>query len=100
MPLTKTIHKTATDITNTKILIESFEEKFNLLLDIVEDFVFILDSDGCFENSSYRGAIALGYLPNELRRKHITEIVSEKNKPVLINSIRQVLSSQSRSVSM
>ena len=94
MPLTKAIQKTATDITNTKILVESFEEKFNLLLDIIEDFVFILDSAGCIENSSYRGAITLGYLPNELRRKHITEIVCEKNKPVLINSIRQVLSSR------
>ena len=93
MPLTKILHKN-TDITNSKILIDTFEEKFNLLLETVEDFIFILDADGCFENVSYKGAISLGYLPNELRKKHITEIFVDKNKPSLINSIRQVLSSQ------
>lgn len=36
----------------------------------------------------------MGYLPNALRRKHVTEIIVDKNKPALINSIRQVLSSQ------
>ena len=75
-------------------MIDSFEEKFSLLLDTVEDFIFILDSNGRFENVSYKGAISLGYLPNELRKKHVTEIIVDKNKTVLINSIRQVLSSQ------
>lgn len=93
MPLTKILHKN-TDITNSKILIDTFEEKFNLLLETVEDFIFILDADGCFENVSYKGAISLGFLPNELRKKHITEIFVDKNRPSLINSIRQVLSSQ------
>jgi PAS domain S-box-containing protein len=94
MPLTKTLHSKITNIESSKILIESFEEKFNLLLDTVEDFIFILDSNGCFENVSYKGAISLDYLPTELRKKHVTEIVSEKNKSALINSIRQVLYSQ------
>ena len=93
MPLTKILHKN-TDITNSKILIDTFEEKFNLLLETVDDFIFILDADGCFENVSYKGAISLGFLPNELRKKHITEIFVDKNRPSLINSIRQVLSSQ------
>jgi PAS domain S-box-containing protein len=93
MPLTKILHKN-TDITSSKILIDTFEEKFNLLLETVEDFIFILDADGCFENVSYKGAISLGFLPNELRKKHITEIFVDKNRPSLINSIRQVLSSQ------
>ena len=93
MPLTKILHKN-TDITNSKILIDSLEEKFNLLLETVDDFIFILDSNGCFENVSYKGAISLGYLPNELRKKHITEIFVDKNRSSLINSIRQVLSSQ------
>ena len=94
MPLTKTLHSKITSTESSKILIESFEEKFNLLLDTVEDFIFILDSNGCFENVSYKGAISLDYLPTELRKKHVTEIVSEKNKSALINSIRQVLYSQ------
>jgi PAS domain S-box-containing protein len=94
MPLIKTLHKKTTDITTPKILVETFEEKFNLLLDTVEDFIFILDAEGCFENVSYKGAISLGYLPNELRKKHITEIISEGNKSTLINSMRQVLVSQ------
>ena len=94
MPLTKTLHSKITSTESSKILIESFEEKFNLLLDTVEDFIFILDSNGCFENVSYKGAISLDYLPTELRKKHVTEIVSEKNKSTLINSIRQVLYSQ------
>lgn len=93
MPLTKTLH-TNTDLINSQKLIESYEEKFNLLLDTVEDFIFILDANGCFEDTSYKGAITLGYLQTELRKKHITEIVVERNKPTLINSIRQVLSSQ------
>ena len=93
MPLTKILHKN-TDITSSKILIDTFEEKFNLLLETVDDFIFILDADGCFENVSYKGAISLGFLPNELRKKHITEIFVDKNRPSLINSIRQVLSSQ------
>src|SRR3989339_168174 len=94
MPLTKILHKDTTGISGTKALVESFEEKFNLLLETVEDFIFILDADGCFENVSYKGAISLGYLPNELRKKHVTEIIVDKNKPALINSFRQVLSSQ------
>jgi PAS domain S-box-containing protein len=94
MPLTKTLHTKITSTENSRILMESFEEKFNLLLDTVEDFIFILDSNGCFENVSYKGAISLDYLPTELRKKHVTEIVSEKNKSTLINSIRQVLYSQ------
>jgi len=94
MPLTKNLYKAATDIISSKILTESFEEKFNLLLETVEDFIFILDADGCFENVSYKGAISLGYLPNELRKKHVTEIIVDKNKPALINSFRQALSSQ------
>jgi len=94
MPLTKPLHTKIISTVSTKTLVESFEEKFNLLLDTVEDFIFILDADGCFENVSYKGAISLDYLPNELRKKHVTEIVSEKNKSVLINSIRQVLYSQ------
>jgi PAS domain S-box-containing protein len=94
MPLTKPLHTKIVSTVSTKTLVESFEEKFNLLLDTVEDFIFILDANGCFENVSYKGAISLDYLPNELRRKHITEISSEKNKSTLINSIHQVLSSQ------
>lgn len=94
MPLIKTLHKDIGNLSSTKALAESFEEKFNLLLDTVEDFVFILDTNGCFENASYKGSISLGYLPNELRKKHITEIVVERNKSVLINSIRQILTSQ------
>lgn len=94
MPLTKTLHKDISNLSSTKALAESFEEKFNLLLETVEDFVFILDANGCFENASYKGAISLGYLPNELRKKHITEIVVDRNKSILINSIRQILTSQ------
>ena len=94
MLLTKPLHTKIISTVSTKTLVESFEEKFNLLLDTVEDFIFILDANGCFENVSYKGAISLDYLPNELRKKHVTEIVSEKNKSVLINSIRQVLYSQ------
>jgi PAS domain S-box-containing protein len=93
MPLTKTLHSKITSTTNPQILIESVEEKFNLLLETIEDFVFVLDSNGCFENVGYKGAITLDYLPTELRNKHITEIVSEKNKPALVNSIHQVLKS-------
>jgi PAS domain S-box-containing protein len=78
-------------------LIDSFEEKFNLLLDTVEDLIFILDADGCFKKVSHKGAISLGYLPNELRKKHITEIVADRNKTTLISSIRQILSSQKQS---
>lgn len=93
MPLTKSLHKNFSGIKSTKTFIESIEEKFNLLLDTIDDLVFILDSEGCFENVSHKGAITLGYLPNELRKKHITEIAAERNKSILINSIRQAITS-------
>ena len=94
MPLTKSLHIKFTNTESSKILLESFEKKLNLLLDTVEDFIFILDTNGCFENVSYKGAISLGYLPNELCKKHVTEIIVDKNKSALIHSISQVLSSQ------
>ena len=53
MPLTKPLHTKIISTVSTKTLVESFEEKFNLLLDTVEDFIFILDANGCFENVSY-----------------------------------------------
>ena len=94
MPLTKIPHSNITGAISSKILIESIEQKFNLLFETVEDFIFILDADGCFENVSYKGAVSLGYLPNELRKKHLTEIIVERNKSTLIDSIHQILSSQ------
>lgn len=93
MPLTKSIHSDI-HLKDSKKLIASFEDKFNLLLETVVDFIFVLDPSGCFENVSYKGAISLGYLQNELRKKHITEIVADKNKHALVNLIRQMLSSQ------
>jgi PAS domain S-box-containing protein len=94
MSLIKTIHTSPAEIISSKAISESLEKKFNLLLDTVEDFIFILDANGCFENVSNRGAVSLGYLPNELRKKHLTDIVAEQNKKTLINSIRQILSAQ------
>ncbi|NWF89374.1 MAG: PAS domain-containing sensor histidine kinase [Ignavibacteriaceae bacterium] len=94
MSSSKTLNKEITGKSTANALADSFEEKFRLLLDTVEDFIFILDSNGCFESASYRGAINLGFLPNELRKKHITEIVVDKNKQILISSIQQALASQ------
>lgn len=96
MPLTKTVHKNLHGIKSPKTISDSFEEKFNLLMDTIEDLVFILDFEGCFESVSYKGAVGLGYLPNELRKKHITEIAAERNKAALIGSIRQILSSNKK----
>ncbi len=94
MPLTKATYKDFPDKSSTSEFVESIEKKFNLLLETVEDFIFVLDANGCFENVSFKGAISLGYLPNDLRKKHVTEIIVDRSKPALINSIRQVLNSQ------
>ena len=72
---------------------EQLEKVFTLFLDTTEDFIFILDGNGCFEECSYKGAINLGYLPNELRKKHFSEIIAEKSKVQLMNSMRQLFSS-------
>lgn len=93
MPLTKTIHKNLTTLKNSQTIANDYEQKFDLLLDTMEDLAFVLDAEGCFENVSYKGAISLGYLPNELRKKHVSEITTDRNKAALMNSIRQMLSS-------
>lgn len=94
MSITKTIHKGTAILSTERTSAESAEEKLNLLLDTVDDFLFFLDSNGCFESASYKGSVALGYLPHELRKKHITEIVIDRNKSLMINSIRQIITSQ------
>jgi PAS domain S-box-containing protein len=91
MAVTNTLQKHSAVETLANTVGDSLERTFNLLLDTSEDLIFVLDENGCFENVGYKGAISLGYLPNELRKKHFSDLIPEKSKYQFVHSIRQAL---------
>ena len=69
------------------------EEKFNLLMETAEDFIFTLDARGNFLMVSKNGAKALGFTADNLIGKHLFDFIKEEEKPGVAAAIQKILSS-------
>jgi PAS domain S-box-containing protein len=71
--------------------LEKSEERFRLLVDTAEDFIFTLNSNGYFITVNNRGARTLGYSSDEIIGKHFLEFVDEDNKADIAIVFQEIL---------
>lgn len=71
--------------------LEKSEERFRLLIETAEDFIFTLNSNGYFVTVNTRGARTLGYSPDEIIGKHFFEFVDEDNKADIAVVFQEIL---------
>ncbi len=65
---------------NKEYILKHYRGFFNLLLGVSEDFIFILDRNGCFVTVNDFGAASLDFGPEELVGKHFLDFVLVKDK--------------------
>ncbi len=85
------------DITEEKEILEKLEkseERFRLLIDTANDFIFTLDNYGYFLTVNKSGAKSLGFVQSEIVGKHFLETISEKNKPEVAFAFQKILTSE------
>jgi PAS domain S-box-containing protein len=84
------------DITEEKEILEKLEkseERFRLLIDTANDFIFTLDNYGYFLTVNKSGAKSLGYIQSEIIGKHFLELIDEGNKPDVAFAFQKILTS-------
>ncbi len=84
------------DITDEKIMlskIESSEEKFRMLIETADDFIFTLDKNGNFVSINNNGALSLNYTPGEMKGKHFLELIDEESKLNVTEAFQKLLNS-------
>ena len=64
---------------------------FDLVLEASEDFIFVLDQNGCFIKVNDFGAASLDFDTNELIGQHLMELVSSKDKASFAGSIQKII---------
>ena len=84
------------DITEEKqiqLKLEGSEEKFRLLIDTADDFIFILNGFGYFSMVNKNGAITLGYTPDEMIGRHFLDFIEKEDEPKIAAAFTKILSS-------
>ncbi len=69
----------------------NIKKKFENLLNISEDLIFILNSSGCFEIVNNSGAKKIGYNSTDIKGKHFTDIIDSSNAASVSESIKKIL---------
>ena len=69
----------------------NFKNKFEILLNVSEDLIFILNSSGYFEVVNDNGAKKLGYNATDLIGKHFTDLIDSSNAKSVSESINKLL---------
>lgn len=69
----------------------NFKNKFEILLNVSEDLIFILNSSGYFEVVNDSGANKLGYNTTDLIGKHFTDLIDSSNAASVSESITKLL---------
>lgn len=80
---------------NEHLLEGNNKENLKILLDLIDDLIFTLDTKGRFRLVNKNGAQALNYSSEELKGKHLLELVDLKQKPSLLKAFHEILSSES-----
>ena len=76
---------------NNSIQKNNFKNKFEILLNVSKDLIFILNSSGYFEIVNEGGAINLGYNSVDIIGKHFTDIIDSSNSVSVSESINKLL---------
>ncbi|MGE5351976.1 MAG: PAS domain S-box protein [Acidobacteriota bacterium] len=77
----------------TQLRLEKSEERFRLLIETANDLIFNLDSSGYFLMVNNYGALALGYKPEEMLRRHFLEFISDEHKAEIAIAFQEILKS-------
>lgn len=83
------------DELHQKALLEESEKQLKVLFETAEDLIFILDGSGNFVLVNANGALALEYLTDEMKGKHILSFIDESTKSSFIKAFHQLLASSS-----
>lgn len=74
--------------------LKNSEERFRLLIETANDFIFTLDKSGNFLMVNRNGAMSLGYALNEMIGKHFLEFVNEDTKAEVAVAFQKILSTE------
>ncbi len=69
-------------------------DNFNKLLSISDDFIFILDKEGCFIEINESGVMLLEYKEGEILGKHFLEFIPPENSAEVASAIDIMLNSK------
>ena len=86
------------DVSDFKVVetkLKSTEERFELLVDTVDDFIFILNGFGYFSLVNKNGSAALGYSPDEIIGRHFLEFIDKEDESKITDAFNQILNSNS-----
>lgn len=78
-----------------KALLEESEKQLKILFETAEDLIFILDASGNFVLVNANGALALEYLTDEMKGKHVLSFIDDSVKGAFIKAFYQLLASSS-----
>lgn len=76
---------------NNSIQKNNFKNKFDILLNISNDLIFILNSSGYFDVINSKGSEKLGYRQEYIIGKHFTDIIDPADSTIVSNSIKELL---------
>ena len=71
--------------------LEKSEEKFRMLVDTANDFIFILNGFGYFSMVNKNGALALGYQPGEMIGKHFLEFIEPDDAGKIAEAFQRII---------
>lgn len=81
---------------NSELMVENLpitnlSDKYNFLIQNTDDIIFALNEHGDFKEINLTGARSLGYNPSELLGKHLMELISDDDKPAIVENISKIL---------
>ncbi len=76
---------------NKEYILKHYREFFSLLLEVSEDFIFILDPNGCFAALNNFGILLLDREPDELIGKHFLEFVPAREKAAAADAFGRII---------
>ncbi|PIW69848.1 MAG: hypothetical protein COW08_04930 [Ignavibacteriales bacterium CG12_big_fil_rev_8_21_14_0_65_30_8] len=76
---------------NKSIQKNNFKNKFEILLNVSDDLIFILNPSGYFDVVNKSGAKKLGYKESDIIGKHFTDFIDSSDSVIVSESIKKLL---------
>ena len=83
-----------TDEVNFRKQLVKSEERFRLLIETADDFIFTLNSYGYFVTVNTLGAKGFGYTPEEMIDRHFLEFVDDESKADVAIAFQKILTNE------
>ena len=71
--------------------ITNLNEKYDFVIQNSDDIIFTLNEHGNFNEINLTGARSLGYNPSEILGKHLMDLISDEDKPTIVENISKIL---------